>query len=415
MKINFYAPASFSKKFNSTKIPPANAFKVEVDGEIKGDFSPLAPVIRFQETMVSGTNIFAATSIPIYRYAHIPSFNRYYFVSWAFVDGAWEGTFRCDVLASFRTDILNSSQYVTRSASNKNGGIIDGAYTTRMSFDSTDYNLKSMALTDIFGATYATGTYIIGVIGAATTTYQGTPYARNIGAVVYYAMGRDAFTALMATLLSSVNWLNIDPSEISEDLQKALINPAQYIVSCVWLPIPASAFVDGTGQGWGPETLADISQTINFGWWSFNLGFNTRKLGFPTANSNNWHISFSFDIARHPDASDFGTWVYLSPYSRYVLALPCFGVTELDTTKLAGSLLTIDYYIQPYNGDASAYVWCGASASFPRQSLVENLRGNIGVQIPTGQISMNMGNFRNALTAGVVAGAEELVNIIGGD
>lgn len=411
MKVNFYAPAVFSKKFNSTKIPPNTAFKVEVDGEIKGDFSPLAPLIRFQETMVSGTNIFAATSIPIYRYAHIPSFNRYYFVSWAFVDGAWEGTFRCDVLASFRTAILNSSQYVTRSASNKNGGIIDGAYTTKMSFDSTDYNLKSKSLTDIFGANYESGTYIIGVIGAATTTYQGTPYARNIGAVVYYAMGRDAFTALMASLLSSVNWLNIDPSEISEDLQKALINPAQYIVSCVWVPIPASAFVDGTGQGWGPETLADISQSINFGWWTFNLGYNTRKLGFPTANSNNWHVSFSFDIARHPDSADFGTWVYLSPYSRYVLALPCFGVSELDTTKLVGNLLTIDFYIHPYNGDASAYVWCGVTAT-PRLSLVENLRGNIGVQIPTGQISMNMGNFRNALTAGVVAGAEELVNII---
>lgn len=411
MKVNFYAPTIFSKKFNSTKVPAASDFKIEIDGQIKGDFSPLAPVIRFQETIRGGTNIFAATSIPIYRYAFISSFSRYYFVSWAFVDGAWEGTFRCDVLGSFRTDILNSSQYVTRSASNKNGGIIDGAYTTHVSFDSTDYNLQSKALTDIFGATYATGTYVIGVIGAAATTYQGHQYARNIGAVVYYAMGRDAFTALMATLLSSVSWLNIDASEISEDLQKALINPAQYIVSCVWLPIPASAFVDGTGQQWGAETLADITQTINFGWWSFNLGYNTRKLGFPTADSNNWHVSFSFDIASHPDAPSVGTWVRLSPYSRYVLALPCFGVTELDTTKLAGNLLTIDFYIQPYNGDASAYIWCGVTAA-PKNSLVESLRGNIGVQIPTGQISMNIGNFRNALTAGVIAGAEELVNIV---
>lgn len=405
MTVQFYT--TFIKKFNSTKVPASDAAKVEIAGEIKGDFSPLAPVLRFQSAG------FPVGSVPIYRYAYIPGFSRYYFVSWAFVDGAWEGSFKCDVLGSFATQIKNSTQYVARSASNKNGGLIDGAYATKLSFNSTDYVLQSKALTDIFGVNYAGGTYVMGVIGAAATSYDGQLYARNIGAVVYYAMGRDAFTALMASLLSSVNWLDIDTSEISANLQKALINPAQYIVSCVWLPIPSSAFVDGTGQGWDAVTMADISQSLNFGWWTFNLGYNVRKLGFPTAQSNNWHVSFTLDVRKHPDSATFGGWVNLSPYSRYVLSLPCFGVYELDTSKLPGDLLTVDYYIHPFNGDASAYVWCGTSSS-PRVSLVENIRGNIGVQIPTGQISMNMGNYRNALTAGVVAGAEELVNIVSG-
>ena len=405
MTVQFYT--TFIKKFNSTKVPASDATKVEIPGEIKGDFSPLAPVLRFQSAG------FPVGAVPAYRYAYIPGFSRYYFVSWAFIDGAWEGSFKCDVLGSFATQIKSSTQYVARSASNMNGGLIDPAYATKLSFNSTDYDLQSKSLTDIFGANYAGGTYVMGVIGAAATSYGGQLYARNIGAVVYYAMGRDAFTALMASLLSSVNWLDIDTSEISANLQKALINPAQYIVSCVWLPIPSSAFVDGVGQGWGPETMADISQTINFGWWTFNLGYNTRKLGFPTSESNNWHIRFQFDVARHPDAQTFGGWVFLSPYSRYVLSLPCFGVYELDTTKLVNNLLTVDYYIHPFNGDASAYVWSGVAAA-PRLTLVEAIRGNIGVQIPTGQISMNMGNYRNALTAGVVAGAEELVNIVSG-
>lgn len=405
MTVQFFT--TFIKKFNSTKVPASDATKIEIPGEIKGDFSPLAPVLRFQSAG------FPVGSVPAYRYAYIPGFSRYYFVSWAFVDGAWEGSFKCDVLGSFATQIKNSTQYVARSASNMNGGLIDPAYATKLSFNSTDYDLQSKALTDIFGADYAGGTYVMGVIGAAATSYGGQRYARNIGAVVYYAMGRDAFTALMASLLSSVNWLDIDTSEISANLQKALINPAQYIVSCVWLPISSSAFVDGVGQGWDALTMADISQTITFGWWSFNLGYNTRKLGFPTSESNNWHIRFQFDVARHPDAQTFGGWVFLSPYSRYVLSLPCFGVYELDTTKLVNNLLTVDYYIHPFNGDASAYVWSGVAAA-PRLTLVEAIRGNIGVQIPTGQISMNMGNYRNALTAGVVAGAEELVNIVSG-
>ena len=141
MKVKFY-PA-FSKKFNSTKVPAGSATFVEIDGEIKGNFSPLAPVIRFQ-----GSTYFPATAVPSYRYAYIASFSRYYFVSWAFIDGAWEGSFKCDVLASFATDIKNSTQYVARSASDKNGFLMDASYasTTGIGRD-----LQSVSQSSIFG------------------------------------------------------------------------------------------------------------------------------------------------------------------------------------------------------------------------------------------------------------------------
>lgn len=405
MKVKFYT--SFSKKFNSTKTPLGSTPYIEIEGEIKGNFSPLAPVIRFQ-----GSTYFPATAVPSYRYAYIASFSRYYFVSWAFIDGAWEGSFKCDVLGSFASDIKSSAQYVARSASVKNGFLMDASYasTTGIGRD-----LQSVSQSSIFGVGYESGTFIVGVVGAAATA--GEP--RNIGSTVYYAMGAYAFTALMSSLLSSTNWLNIDPGEISVGLQKALINPAQYIVSCVWLPISASEFVDGTGQGWTSDIIADISQTIIFGWWTFNLGYNTRKLGKPLAESASWHKSFSFNLVNHPQISTFGDWVNLSPHTRRTLSIPFFGTVELDTTKIPANLstdnlITVDYYIHSYNGDSSCYVWNGGTVN-PRVMLLADLRGNVGVQIPTGQVRMDLGNFKNSLIGGaVVAGADELASIMSG-
>ena len=163
MKVKFYS--LFIKKFNSTKVPSNSDFSLEIDGEIKGDFSPLAPVIRFQG---SG---FPQTQVPVYRYAYIASFARYYFVRWAFVDGALEGSFRCDVLGSFAVGIKNSAQYVSRSASNQNPELTDGAYSTTTGMY---HNLQSVAQSDIFGADFQDGTYVIGVVADASTTVGQT-------------------------------------------------------------------------------------------------------------------------------------------------------------------------------------------------------------------------------------------------
>lgn len=406
MTVTFYS--TFIKKFNSTKTPPNTAPKVDVTGEIKGDFSPLAPVIRFQ-----GIG-FPQTQVPVYRYAYIASFARYYFVRWAFVDGAWEGSFRCDVLGSFAVGIKNSSQYVSRSASNQNPALTDGAYSTTTAMY---HNLQSVSQSDIFGADFQDGTYVIGVVADASTTVGETVYPANIGALCYYALSPSAFAELMYKLLNSADWLDIDPTEISESLQKALINPAQYIKTCVWLPIPSAKFVNGTNQGWPADVTADITNTIKFGWWTFTMTYAARKLRRPTSNYDSWSVSFTFPLYHHPDIATFGNWLDLSPYTRRYLQLPMFGAFELDTSKLANGLfnkIEVKYFIHAYNGDASCYVY-GATeqeGSIVARLLLSQLRGAVGIQIPVGQVAMNIANMKNALTAGVVAGAGELASTL---
>lgn len=61
-----------------------------------------------------------------YNYVHIPKFNSYYYIT----SISWQGPLcemhcKRDVLMSFRADIKNSTQYVSRQENNKNKYLVD--------------------------------------------------------------------------------------------------------------------------------------------------------------------------------------------------------------------------------------------------------------------------------------------------
>ena len=385
----------FQKKINSFKVPAETAYR-DVEGELKGDFSPYAPVVRFSNT------VYPATQFPTAKYCYIGTFSRYYFMSFAFVDGAWEASLTCDVLASSRNAVLSTSQYVKRSQSSYNTYIIDGAYTPTTNVQTA---IASVTQQQVWGAGYETGTYVIGVV--APSPLDGL---KNVGAVRYYAMTQTGFSALMYALLSSPNWLNIDATEISANLQKALINPAQYIVSAIWLPIDAAEFI-----GSASDFPGDVGSVIKFGWWDFDIGVNCRLLHQPCSIYDSWSKWLVIDYGTHPQESTFGNWVNVSPYSKITLDFPPFGCIDLDTTDLNSAVhkISIHVFVQAYTGEATAYIFNGDKENYPATTfLIATLRGNVGVQLPTGQIRMDVANWKNAAALGAVVGGEELVNIL---
>lgn len=390
MRIVFFE--QFMKEANSFAIPPENYnifLKPVYDGEIKGDFSPLAPVVRFKTI--------SAQSIPEATYCYIESFRRYYFMTWAFVGGFWEASLTCDVLGSFRDEILATNQYVKRSASIRNGNIIDPNYAT---IAGQGRGIAYAEQQNIWGVNFYNGSVVISVVNSSQW---------NIGANTYYAMSYTSFRALMFALLNSPNWMGIDTSEISAELQKALINPAQYITSAVWLPIPATSFVDG-----GPA--ADIGTIIRFGWWQFDLQSNIRVLHAPFGSTDSWSRTIVFNFSEHPQKDTFGGWLNLSPYTKRTLEFPPFGTIDLDTTDLIGqTAITCRVFVQSYTGDATMYIFSGDYVNDPNNAkIIMSMVGNVGVQLPVGQIAMDLNNYKNALIAGAAVGAEELVNIVSG-
>lgn len=402
MKVRFFS--GFTKAVNSTKRPTTQTPYVEIDGEIKGDFSPLSPVIRF-----SSTN-FPATTTPEYVYCYIASFKRVYFVEWAFVSGFWEAAMTCDVLGTYRGTIRSSTQFVERSASAADQYLMDSACVPTFNVSTA---LAAVSQSSIWGADFAVGTFVVGIVAGADLT----GLSKNVGSVRYYAMSQTGFGALMYALLHSPAWMNISTSEISEDLQKALVNPAQYIVSAIWLPINATEFI---GSSQDQQIAGDITQVIKLGWWDFDIQTDCRILHNPTSALDSWSKWVSFTYTEHPDTNTFGRWVNFSPYTQVTLDFPPFGTIDLDTTLLNSAAQTpsvsVHVFVQAYTGDATAYVFAGAAnpqepEPYPTSMIyLGSLHGNVGVQIPIGQIAVNIANYKNAVVAGTVTGAAELIN-----
>lgn len=381
MRIIFFE--QFMKQANSFKVPPDdyNPFlKPVYDGEIKGDFSPLAPVVRFKTI--------PETEMPKATYCYIESFRRYYFMSWAFVSGFWEASMTCDVLGSFRTEVLASTQYVKRSASEKNVRVVDANYPTIVQ---QRRSIVDVTQADIWGVNYYNGTIVVSVVNWST---------KNIGANTYYAMTYEGFNALMYALLNSPNWMQIDTGEISAELQKALINPAQYITSAVWLPINSAAFVNG-GEA------ADRTTVIKFGWWEFNLERTIRILHAPFGQDDSWSRSVVIQFDNHPQYGEFGNWLNLAPYTKRTLEFPPFGCFDLDTTDLIGvNEITCRVFVHSYTGDATLYVFAGNYLTDPANSrLITSLTGAVGIPLPVGQIRMDSTRFKSAMLGGAAVGA----------
>lgn len=370
---------SFDKRKNSTAQPTA-AGRTYV-GEIKHDFSLTGFSVKF--------DLGVAVAAPTYNYAHIESLRRYYFITdWTYSAGFWVASLAVDVLASWKTEIGNSSQYVLRAYSRYSPGIIDTSYPTTGQVVRMNDQISAA---QFWGADVSAnaGLVVMGVIGAS---------ASGTGAVTYYALSMPVFRAFMQSMLSSIDWAGISTSEISKELQKALINPTQYIVSCRWYPILASSFTNGT-----PTT------TINLGWWSFTVA-GARILS--TVSSAWVARENSFTIPKHPQRTGRGEYLNLSPYSTYMLRVLPFGVFELDSTDLF-DMDTVGVQIDTnlMTGDSVMRV-AAKTATIPQYNYANAflvVEGQIGVPLPIGQVSADVGNYQNALMAGAVAGASDIL------
>ena len=184
--VEFYT--TFEKKTNSTKQPTGTA-ALTISGNLIKPCSILHPVIQIKR-------LAADASPEAYVYADIPAFNRYYFVrDWIWMDGIWEVHMDCDVLASWKTDIGELSEYVLRTNSNTtdyNSFITDTMYPA-----TTDYVMDETSLASAFTDDISTGCYIVGIISGGSSN--------AVGAISYYAMTSSQFGNLKQKLFSDDN------------------------------------------------------------------------------------------------------------------------------------------------------------------------------------------------------------------
>ena len=282
---------------------------------------------NFQCELLDETSLYEPTlkldiaSNPIGKnYCYIPDFgNRYYFITdITSSKNFWYITCKADVMATYKTTIGASSHYVLRAASAYDEYITDAMYPAKckMGGDHTES-----------GSVMAWGTqhcYIVGITG----------YSENIsdaqtGSVTYYQFNDAALYNFIYYLMHDISqWCDIQAQGYDDPgVQEALINPIQYVVSCMALPI---AMHSTTGSGaWQQATR------IDFGYYTWNMSgpaSGGKAIIIPRGST----ISESADITihKHPQASTRGIYLNCAPFSDYSFHCGPWGDIPIDPAAI---------------------------------------------------------------------------------
>ena len=292
---------TFSKKMNSTAQPSGAGTQLTV--HLKENTSVLNPHFFVHN----------------YNFAHnyVKWGSRFYFVDdiISISDGMAEYVCRTDVLATYKSDIGASSQYVTRAASAYNLKVMDNKYPTLADTDRGITSLDDIASgMGLSGGTFPAGTYVLGLKSKDSDT-----------GVAFYALTPQEFGDFCDYLYSTV-WL--DATDITVSLQKLFIDPFDYIISCTWYPF----------------TITGNSQPIYFGFWDWT-GHNMTRI--PESDRIK-SLSHTANLPDHPQVSR-GSYLNAYPYSRLTLNLYSFGQCALDPNRFLDSrsvtvLLNIDMF-----------------------------------------------------------------------
>lgn len=376
LTVKFWA---FAKPENSTSMPTDNTAQATYSNVLlKDDCSIVNPAIEL--------NVSMATNVRAWNYCQISEFSRYYYVTdWIWRDSLWIAELQVDVLASFRTRIGQQSCYVLRAASTYDGNIVDGTYPTTA--DAATYTAYSV--TNPFAGLYSNndGTYIVGVVN------------KSAAGVQYYAMNIFGFRSFCNKLYNySSGWLDIDVTEISEDLQKALVNPFQYVVSAFYLPVPVTWFTS--------NSIGTATTTVEFGWWDVTTTVYVRKIDAGVLYS----LTTSMSIPRHPSYSTRGSYLNLNPYSIYTLRYYPFGTIDIDSEAIC-NWNTLDLYTDVDICTGKALLTISVNG---KSNPIRTMETSIAVPIPTAAINVDYMNL-GTKTTGVAAAASAIQQLGSGE
>ena len=234
-----------------------------------------------------------------FNYAYIADFKRYYFINDIRYDsGLWILSLNVDVLATYKTTIGSTSGYITRSASAGNGYIPDRAWPLTGKTSCSQVGPDGGAS---YATTYASGVFVLACTGST-----------DVNGITLYQMSASTFKSFISTLFTTAD--GYKPGDVAQGIFNSLVNPLDYISSCMWFP---SGF-----------TTSGQSTYIDLGLWPTPFAADI------ISTSSYSDVSISFTVPKHPQASTYGKYCNLAPYSDYVLDLGFIPTIHLDSTML---------------------------------------------------------------------------------
>ena len=312
---------SYDTKFNSTKIPRSDiGFYCRYYCLLNKGCSILNPTLVINNDATP--DIFTADgndvkggsygnpfdSRPIdgrplsaWKMLYIFEFGRWYYITDIIYDsGFWYINCEVNVLASYRNQILGSTQLVARSSKNWNTTIID-TLTPIVGYPNSNtvkINVSDFITDDLY--------YVLSVANYTDTNARGM--------MTSYVLSENQMKSLKKFLLSDPQQYLGNITDVTPNMLKALFNPLQYISAC-------------KAYTFKPEILIS-SATIQIGYWDTGI----TCLGIASPLMNNFNIGVEvpnneFLTANRP------IYLNVSPYREVWLKFLPFYSGYLDTSK----------------------------------------------------------------------------------
>lgn len=288
MNVTFY---SFSKRVNSTARPSGGTSYSVI---LKEGCSITHPSIRLTWT--------GGGAPASYNYAYIPDFARYYWVkNWQYDQRQWTADLTVDALASYKSQIGSSTQYVVRSSAEYDGDVIDTLYPAK---SHPIYKNTSQTFWGV-PASFQNQVLCISTMGRR-------------GWQEYYIMDGFQYAQVSSHIFASNFWDGYQFGDVTGEIVKALKQPENSVVGVTWLPISSTDIAN----------VGVSTQDFMFGYYYCP---GTYKTISPRAS-----ISFSRTILidPHPDQVDRGNYVAGNVYTTRDLFIPGVGTISLDCDKL---------------------------------------------------------------------------------
>lgn len=169
--------------------------------------------------------------------------------------------------------------------------------------------------------------YIVGITG-----YSENILDSQTGSVTYYQFNDAALYNFIYYLMHDISqWCAIEAQGYDDPgVQEALINPIQYVVSCMALPIAMHATT-------GPNAWPQATR-IDFGYYTYSLNWdgNPASGGKVVIIPRGATITESADITihKHPQAATRGIYLNCSPFSDYSFHCGPWGDIPIDPAAI---------------------------------------------------------------------------------
>lgn len=377
-----------TKKPNSTALPAGAGTSVSF--VLKGACSVQAPVLLMKNR-------------PAANYIYIPDFGRYYWIrDIAYEVGEWAVSCVCDVLATYKSEIGSSSQYVSRAAGEQDPYLIDNLYPTR-----TAPEVSQKTQSTVFSGI---GTYILGVVGQSSTS------AGKAKGLTYYALTASQMEdfARWASAWSTADsfgqaFKNAISAQTVDTFAGQLLHIFDYIKTAFWIPIPITNICGATPAtgpimlgGYSTPGAVNASQITNF-----NVILDATPL-------------VGIYVPAHPQESDpgIGPWINAAPYTSHYLDVPFVGEIPLDSDVFQpGDAVILTADISIIDGSAEMCLHRERDGS---RIIINRIQTQLGVPIPiavvrgdvAGAAGSIIGGVASALTGNFLGAAASVGNAI---